>query len=114
MLADLEGCSHIMSSLSDLDRRLSRKIETGKAIQLSPADLDLLVATGAIDTFRQAVSEFQRIQCQQRSARSRSIDGGNSLFTLAKGETSKSSGMTPNESVNEAQARVRAILSKAG
>lgn len=102
-----------MSSLADLDRRLSRKIESGKAIQLTPADLDLLIESGAIDTFRQFVSQYQRAQCQNRNALSRSIGAENSLSTHAANETSKSSGTTPSSDVSEAQARVRAILNKA-
>ncbi|WP_370171399.1 hypothetical protein [Sphingobium abikonense] len=103
-----------MTSLPDLDRRLSRKIETGKAINLTAADLDLLVETGAIDTFRAAVQKYQREQCRVRSARSRSISGGDMPSIAARtGKTSKSSGMTNSESVNEAKARAAQILGKA-
>ena len=52
-----------MGSLSDLDRRLSRRIDTGRGIQLTSDDLDLLVTTGAIQTFREAVAQYQREIC---------------------------------------------------
>jgi len=103
-----------MSSPADLDRRLSRKIETGKAIQLKPADLDLLVESGALDTFRQFVSEYQKRQCLERSAQNRSIPVAGSPFTEGKVGTSRSSGTIASESVNEAQARVLAILNPGG
>jgi hypothetical protein len=101
-----------MASLPDLDRRLSRKIETGKGIQLSPEDLDLFVSTGAYDTFRQAVAELQRKQCQQRNARSHSTSAASLPSTRGQDATSRSSGMTTNDSVNEAQARLHAIFSR--
>lgn len=101
-----------MTSPADLDRRLSRKIESGKAIQLTPADLDLLISSGAIDTFRHFVSQFQRSQCLARNAQKQSIAEENSPSFRAQTGTSKLSGTTPIESVSEAQARVHAILSK--
>lgn len=102
-----------MSSPADLDRRLSKKIECGKSIQLTPADLDLLIASGAIDTFRQFVSEYQRAQCQKRNAPNRCTSAENSPSMPARAGTTKSSGTTPNSDVSEAQARVAAILKKA-
>ncbi|KQT32506.1 hypothetical protein ASG29_12085 [Sphingomonas sp. Leaf412] len=102
----------VMASLPDLDRRFSRKIEAGKGIQLSADDLDLFVSTGAYDVFRQAVAEYQRTQCQQRNARSRSTSAANSPSTNGQGATSRSSGMTTSDSVSEAQARLRAILNR--
>lgn len=101
-----------MTSPADLDRRLSRKIESGKAIQLTPADLDLLIQAGAIDTFRQYVSEYQRSKCLERNAQKRSISVENFPSTLAMAGTWKSSGTTQSGDVSEAQARVRAILNK--
>lgn len=47
-----------MTTPADLDRRLSRRLEQGKGIQLSPADLDLLVTSGAREIIaREAASE---------------------------------------------------------
>ena len=100
-----------MSSLPDLDRRMSRKIDTGRGIQLSPADLDLLVASGAYDALRNAAAEYRKNQCRERSVRSRSINGGNTPSIRAVTEpTLKSSGTTQNESASEALARVQRML----
>jgi hypothetical protein len=101
-------------TLPALERRLSRKIETRKGIQLTAEELDLLVETGAYDTFRQAVAKFQREQCRQRSARSRSISGETSGSTRGRGETSKSSGTIPPESASEALARARLMSGRGG
>lgn len=101
-------------TLPDLERRLSRRIESRRSIQLSPDDLDLLVATGAYDAFRKAVAEYQRKQCLERSARSRSISGGNTSSTRAKAGTSKSSGTIQSADANEALQQVRAMLGKGG
>ncbi len=51
----------------DLDRRLSRAVERGRTIQLSAKELDMLVLSGAIATFRQAVTEQQRAAALARS-----------------------------------------------
>lgn len=97
-----------MSSLNDLDRRLSRKLESGRGIQLSAGDLDLLVTTGAYQVFRLAVAEHQRELCQQRSGRDRYTNAGTSGSSVAKDvRPSKSSGTTPSESANEALARAQ-------
>jgi hypothetical protein len=104
-----------MSSPPDLDRRISRKLEGRKAIQLSPTDLDLLVESGAIDVFRQFVADYQRTQCRLRSARDRSINGGNTLSIVERGgPTSKSSGMTQSESASEALAQARQMCGRDG
>jgi len=102
-----------MSSPADLDRRLSKKIESGKAIQLTPADLDLLIESGAIDTFRQFVSDYQRAKCLERNVQNRSTGGANSPSTNEPAEISKSSGTTLSAAVSEQQARALAILTKA-
>lgn len=46
-----------LSALPALYRRLSRKIETGKAIQLSPDDLALFVVVGAYEAVQRAANE---------------------------------------------------------
>ena len=51
-----------MGSLADLDRRLSRKIEGRKTIQLTADDLDLWVVTGAYAIFAEA-AEFEANPC---------------------------------------------------
>jgi hypothetical protein len=99
-----------MSSLPDLSRRLSKKIEQHKTIQLSPDDLDLLVSTGAYAAILRATEEQQRDQCLQRSARNRSISGENINSTPETVGTSKSSGMTKTANANELLAQVREML----
>jgi hypothetical protein len=56
-----------MAGFTDLDRRLSRRIETGPGIQLSSDELDLLVASGAYAVFRAAAAEHQRASGQSRA-----------------------------------------------
>lgn len=95
-----------MSSLTDLDRRLSRKLEMRRGIQLTADDLDLLVTTGAYETFRRAVAEYQREVCLHRNEESRSITEGATASSGARTATpSKSSGTTQSESASEALAR---------
>ncbi|MEN2747305.1 hypothetical protein [Sphingomonas sp. T9W2] len=104
-----------MTTLPDLDRRLSRKIESGKGMQLSAADLDLFVSTGAYATFRLAVEECQRDQCRQRSARNRSTSGANTSLSAGLIEpTSKSAGTMSSESASEALARAQAATRPGG
>ncbi|GLV28142.1 hypothetical protein TomTYG75_06660 [Sphingobium sp. TomTYG75] len=104
-----------MGLLPDLDRRLSRRIDQHKGIQLSPDDLDLLVSSGAYDTLKKAAAEYQRNQCRARHARSRSINGANMPSIDGRGApTLKSSGTTPSESASEALARARQMSGKAG
>lgn len=95
-----------MASLSDLVRRLSRKLEGGKAIQLTPDDLDLLVVSGAYAKLCESAVEEQRGQCLQRSARNRSMSGGLTASSLAQVETTKSSGTMPSENASEVLAQV--------
>ena len=72
-----------MASLTDLDRRLSRKLEARKGIQLTPDELDLLVTTGAYQAFRDAVATHQRDLCLQRSEASRSTSAVDRLARCA-------------------------------
>jgi hypothetical protein len=61
--------SNLSSYLSDilhLDRRLSRAIETGRSIQLSALELDLLCATGAYEALKNAAVEEQKRVSLQR------------------------------------------------
>lgn len=89
--------AHTTITPPDLDRRLSRKIETGKTIQLRPADLDLLVQSGAIDTFRKFVSEYQRDQCRARDQQSRSTSAAHTRSSSGPtAPTMTSSGTTAN------------------
>ena len=102
-----------MTALPDLDRRLSRRIDQGKGIQLTPDDLNLLVASGAYDVLHKAAAEFQRNLCRDRHARAHSIRGANSPSTAGKGGAiSKSSGTMKNDDVNEALALARMMSGK--
>ncbi len=55
-----------MSAVSELDRRLSRALETGRGIRLSDADLDLLAATGAYAAIHDAAERDlkERAECR--------------------------------------------------
>lgn len=55
-----------LAGISDLERRLSRRIEEHKGIQLSAHDLDLFVISGAYEALRKAATDFQRQICEQR------------------------------------------------
>ncbi|MGE6693314.1 hypothetical protein ACQKE8_12825 [Sphingobium limneticum] len=97
----------------DLLRRLSRRLEQGKGIQLSPNDLDLLVASGAYDMLTQAAADYQRNLCLQRSARSRSTSAETLRSTAAPAAPiSKSSGTTRSDDASDPLARVRTMLRK--
>ncbi|USU13220.1 hypothetical protein NF701_05115 [Sphingomonadaceae bacterium OTU29THOMA1] len=105
--------SAIAGTLFDLDRRLTRKIETEKALQISPTELEWFVASGAIDTFRAFVAEQQRKICAERSAKRQSINAANSGSTTERTErTSKSSGTIPQFDANEALRQAQTITGK--
>jgi hypothetical protein len=55
-----------MKLLSDLDRRISRKVDTRRGIRLTPEDLDLLVLSGALEALRGAVTVEQKSRCLER------------------------------------------------
>lgn len=55
-----------MSELPELVRRLSRAIDKGRGIQLSPADLALIVEHGGYSTLSSAAAEIQRERSQAR------------------------------------------------
>jgi len=97
----------------DLLRRLSRRLEQGKGIQLSPNDLDLLVARGAYAMLTQAAADDQRNLCLQRSARSRSTSG-ETLRSIAEPAEpiSKSSGTIRSADASDPLARARTMLRK--
>lgn len=94
-----------MTDITDLARRFSRKLDTGKGMQLDAADLALLCAIGVNDVIQQAAAKYLREQCQQRIARNRSISGGRIASISVPDEPLKSSGMTSHESESEAVAR---------
>lgn len=103
-------------TLFDLDRRLTREIETEKTLQISPTELEWFVASGAIDTFRAYVAEQQRMLCAERRARrSSSTSAASSGSTPGPAAAiSRSSGTIPPGDVNEAHRLARAITGLPG
>lgn len=107
--------SALAGTLFDLDRRLTRKIETEKAIQITPTDLEWLVASGAIDTFRAFVAAQQRKLCAERRALRQSISEGTSASTAVQtAPTSKSSGTIQPFDANEALRQAQAMTGRPG
>jgi hypothetical protein len=97
-------------ALLALHRKISRKIESGRGVMLSAEELSAFVAVGAFATVAAAATEYQVKRCQERSARSRSINAAHSVSTTAPAETiSKLSGTTSVEIANEALAQAQAI-----
>ncbi|WP_294292850.1 hypothetical protein [uncultured Sphingomonas sp.] len=101
--------------MSEISRRVSKKIDDRRGVQLSADDLDLLVAAGIIGKLGEAAAEEQRNQCLQRSARSRSISAETSSSTpVATGPISRSSGTMPPPDASEALQRARQITGRLG
>jgi hypothetical protein len=104
-----------VTSIADLARRLSRKVEAGRAIRLTHEDLQLLVKTGAYGAVQTAATKELRDRCLQRDAASPSTSAGTSGSTVAPiAPTSRSSGTTTSESANEALAQARAMTGRPG
>src|SRR3546814_20692762 len=60
-----------MNPLLSLDRHLSRALETGRGIRLSPEEVDLVCATGAYDAIHRAAEPELRNQAKCRNAQRR-------------------------------------------
>ncbi|MCH2238769.1 MAG: hypothetical protein MK060_12870 [Blastomonas sp.] len=101
-----------MTTPADLDRRLSRRIEQGKGMNLTADDLDLLVVSGAYEVLRAYAAQYQRDQCRARNARSRSTSAGPIASIRDQAGSFKSSGMTSNASASEELARALQMLGK--
>jgi hypothetical protein len=52
----------------DLQRKFERKMDERKTIQLSPAELDLMVECGAYDAIVNAAVESRKAQVRDRNA----------------------------------------------
>lgn len=102
-----------MSALSDLMRRIDRKLDIQRGLSLSYDDLALLVATGAYARLQEASKEYRERQCREHFARTHSINGASTGSTTAQAETLRSSGMTTTESANDALARAQRTLTPA-
>lgn len=96
--------------LTDLARRVSRALDGERGIRLERDDLDLLAAIGANDVLQTAAAEYQRNQCQQRAARSRSINGEGSASTRDRDATTSSPGTMLEQDASEALARAQRTL----
>ncbi len=60
-----------MANLSELHRRMSKKIEMRRGLQLSAEDLDLLVISGAFEALTTAASaELRQRALSRQDARS--------------------------------------------
>jgi hypothetical protein len=102
-----------VSALPNLMRRIDRKLDIQRGLSLSYDDLALLVATGAYARLQEASKEYRERQCREHVARTHSISGASTGSTPDPDETSKSSGMTPSESANDALARAQRTLTPA-
>ena len=60
-----------LAGLPSLGRRLSRKIEKKSGLRLTPADLDLLVLSGAYEALCTAVSAYQKGQSARRASQAK-------------------------------------------
>jgi hypothetical protein len=54
------------ANLLDLQRKLEKKIDQRKTIQLSPDELDLMVECGAYDQLVRAALEFRKAEVRMR------------------------------------------------
>ena len=93
-----------------LYEKMSRKVEAGRGIHLSPDDLDILAQFGVLKMLASLATEYQVRKCQERNVKRRSISEATLASTGAPtARISKSSGTTPPDSVNEALALAQAI-----
>ena len=104
----------MLTSLPQLVRKLSTKIENGHGVRLSPDELELLVRHDAYSTICVAAAEIQKAQCQDRNAQNQSTNGALTRSTPAQiVPISKSSGTISDADVSAASARAQAITKKA-
>ncbi|WP_244646793.1 hypothetical protein [Sphingomonas sp. CFBP 8760] len=101
-------------SIVHLDKRVSRAAEVGRGVDLTAADLDLLVSLGLIDLLHDAKAKFLREQTTCRVMRRQSIDGANTGSISSGGPTAASvrlvgtsSGTIPPRDAKQAFQRAR-------
>lgn len=98
---------------TDFQRRMSKKIDEGREIQIKREELDIFVVSGAWKAVCDFAEQFQRDQCLARNARNRSIPGGNlSSINDPVEKTSKSDGTNQALDANEAAQRAEEIFGK--
>ena len=114
-LLDAVTATNMTIDAPALMRKLSQKIDQHRAVQLSPAELDLLVVCGAFQAICQAATDFQRDRCRERSAQSRSmpVDHSHSVEGTVV-PISRLSGTTKPEDVSVALARAQAMTGRGG
>jgi hypothetical protein len=95
------------AELPDTAQHWFRQTDKGKGIRLDGGQLDLLNAIGVGKVIADALADYQRNQCQQRAARSRSISGEGSSSSRGRAEITKSSGTIPPPDENEQLHRAR-------
>lgn len=89
-------------SISGLARRFSRKVDQGKGLQLSPVEVDILVACGAYAQLIEFSLEDQKQKCLDRC---QSTKEASSVSKPVKVATTTSSGMTSQPDSIAASAR---------
>lgn len=99
-------------SIVHLNRRLLRASEAGRGIDLTAADLDLLVSINVLPKVQEAANEYLREQVTCRVARHQSIGVGNTGSTSSAARTGPSvriagtsSGTTPERDARQARQR---------
>jgi len=101
------------AEILSLYRKLSKKLETGRGIQLSQHDLNILAEVGILERLAGLATDYQVRKCQERNARNRSISVASTAFVgEMTGQTSKSSGTMSKALANEVLAQAQAMLGK--
>lgn len=109
----------IPSRIIELNRRISRALETGRGLRLEADDMDAIAMLDGFAAIEQAASEALKEQARCRAQRKSFIDGGNSgSLGTASGMAASaarilpSGGMTPSGDGNAALARAQAASRK--
>ena len=96
-----------------LYRKVSKTIEAGRSLRLTPRELFILARVGLLSMLSGLANDYQEMVCQERNVRSRftSAAATGSIRETAEA-TTKSSGMTTIEDAKEALALAQAICRK--
>lgn len=100
--------------LIDLDRKVSRAMECGRGLTLSPDQLDALAAIGMVAKLAEAKAAILMEEARCRQTREESISGAGSGSTSNEARAESlpavagiSGGMIPAPATNGARARAR-------
>ena len=103
--------------LIDLDRKVSRALERGRGLMLSPEQLDALGSIGLIAKLAEAKATILMEEARCRQSKVASISGVASGSTSTVGQAGSqlpvagiSGGMIPLQGTNDARARARATF----